>query len=213
MRESGTSVPHETSDQILAELVRRTDGFQPWRRFFHASSGVLLAAVLHWRVFPDPVPAWALGGLLAVLGTLDWVRLRRPEVNALFFRSFPSLASPREARRPASSTWYLLGVLLTVLLFPSPVAVPAVLILALADPTASVVGRRFGRVPLGHGSLEGTGVFFAVAFGCTVGLVGPGPALLAAATTTFVEPLPWPLDDNMTIPVVAGAALWTLGLA
>ena len=44
------------------------------------------------------------------------------EINAFFFRMFPSLASPREAVGIASSTWYLVGVFVTYAVFPMRVA-------------------------------------------------------------------------------------------
>ena len=65
-------------------------------------------------------------------------------VNALFFELFPTRAPPREAKRAASSTWYVCGVILAYALFPTRIAVPAIVVLALADPMASIVGRLWG---------------------------------------------------------------------
>lgn len=202
-----------TEEERLTELVRRTEGLQPWRRVLHALSGVALAeAVVLLPPGRGPV-LLVLGGALLVLAAGDLARLARPRLNALFFRAFPSLASPREARRPASSTWYVLGVFLALALFSRERAVAGILVLALADPTASLVGRRWGRTRLGHGSVEGSLALFAVAFAVLVPLVGPVQALVAAAVATAVEPIPWALDDNLTLPVTVAATLWILTAA
>jgi len=196
----------------LQRLVARTEGLQPWRRVFHASSGVALG------LGPILLGLDRLGTLVTVatllVGALaiDLVRLRVPTLNRLFFRTFSALASPREAGGLASSTWYLLGVLLTYALFPSR-AVPAVLVVGLADPAASIIGRRWGRVRLGKGTLEGAVAFMLVAsIVLAVTVEGGLRPLLVALVVTVVELLPLPLDDNLTVPLaVAGTlALWAL---
>lgn len=187
-------------------------GLQPWRRLFHAGSGLILATLpVAWGLSR----AWSvalLSGLFVVLLAADVVRLRTPRLNALFFSLFPSLASPREVARMASSTWYVLGVLCVYALFPWHVAVPAILVLALADPAASALGRIAGRRRVGKGTLEGGLVFLLVSVGILVPDVGWAPGVVVAVGVTLVELLPSRLDDNLTIPLAAAAFLWMVGL-
>ena len=194
-----------------APLEVRLRGVQPWRRAFHAGNAVVVA-------FLPPLLGlgrWVVVGLLAVLFlglfAFDWFRLRRADLNALFFRMFPSLASDRERTGIASSTWYALGMMLVYALFPARVVVPAILTLGLADPAASTVGRIWGRRRLGKGTVLGTAVFAAVAFAVMATAVGPPAALVAALATAAVEVLRTPLDDNLTVPVTAALALWLVG--
>jgi acyl phosphate:glycerol-3-phosphate acyltransferase len=190
--------------------VARTEGRQPWRRVFHAVAGLLIVAALA-ILNPSWIEAVAvLGGLTAIALALDVLRLRSRRVNRLFFRGLQPFASPREAAGIASSTWFVIGCLLTVALFPRDIAVAAILVLALADSTASYVGRRWGRRPLGTGTVEGSLVFLTIALAVLVPLVGLVAALAAALAATVAERLPWPLDDNLTVPLVTGAVLWTL---
>jgi len=207
---SGNPAPPE-EDRELAHLVAATRGIQPWRRVFHAATGVVTALVLHFLL---PERGWALlalGGLLAVLLLLDGVRLRYPPANRAFFRLFRGLASPREERSVASSTWYMVGILIAVALFPMTLVIPGVLVLAVADPAASVLGRAWGRRRLGTGSVEGTAVFVVVAFLVLLPFTGPGIALGAAVVAAAVEILPTGLDDNLTIPLATACALALLG--
>jgi dolichol kinase len=198
-----------TTEQELSVLVARTEGLQPWRRVFHALNGLALAflpvGLGLTRAAVVPVLALAFGAL----ATLDLVRLRSPELNTAFFRAFRSLASPREAAGFASSTWYALGGLLSWALFPAADAVAAMLVLGLADPAASVVGRRMKGRRFGKGSVPGALTFFAVASGVLLFFASLPVALTVAALTALVEVIPWKLDDNLTVPL-AVAVLVTL---
>ena len=195
----------------LDHLVERTTGLQPWRRLFHMTGGVAVSVILLRGYVPEGLALVILGVVLALMLGLDLVRLRHSDANRLFFLVFRRLASPREAQGLASSTWYVTGMLLTLALFPLEIAVAAILVLAVADPCASYLGRRFGKRSLGSGTVEGTLVFLAVAF-LILALfeelpVAAGVALLASV----VEPIPWRLDDNLTVPITVGVGLLIAG--
>jgi dolichol kinase len=195
----------------LAPLVARTIGLQPWRRVFHAGNGLILAYLPgQIGLTGDPLVA-VLAGVFAALLALDVARLRSTRLNALFFSVFPALASPREAVGAASSTWYAGGVLLLYALFPVAFVVPAVLVLAFADPAAAVVGRRWGRSRLGKGTWVGTATFAATAFVILAAFFAPPIALAIALLTAAAEAVPWQIDDNLTVPLAAASALWLIG--
>ncbi len=195
----------------LDELVEATEGAQPWRRLFHAAVGVLLAGLLWW-VQPTPLAvASSLGVLAAILLALDLARLTFPSLNLVFFRTFRALASPREARGVASSTWYLVGTAICGISFPLDLVIPAILVLALADPAASYLGRRWGKRSLGTGSVEGTAVFVLISGAVLLPFVPTHSAILAAITAGLVETVPWKLDDNLVIPLAVAMVLWISG--
>lgn len=193
-------------------MVRATEGLQPWRRVFHAASGLALAW-LPWALgfrLRELLVLLAAGFALLVLA--DLARLRCPSLNRLVFRLLRPFITPPEAERFASSTWYALGVLLTYLLFPLAVAIPSILVLALADPAASVVGQTVGRFRVGKGTLAGAAAFFAVAALVLLTTVWSGAgmarvAVVTAAVVTGVELLPLGVDDNLTVPVATASAL------
>lgn len=204
--------PPAHSDPVLAHLVEQTEGLQPWRRVFHAVNGIVTAMVLAWVLPTRTLAALGLSILLTALLVLDVARLRSPGLNRIFFRVFRPFASPREERRVASSTWYVAGILLAVLLFPIPAVIPGVLVLALADPAAGVVGRRWGRHRLGTGSVEGSLTFAVVAFLVLWIPAGATAAVVAAVAAAAVEVLPLGLDDNLTVPLVVAGVLALLGV-
>jgi dolichol kinase len=194
----------------LDTLVEGTRGPQPWRRIFHALNGVLIVLAMEVLPVPTSLALVLLGASVVGLVAVDLIRLRSPRLNELFFTAFRPLVSPREAHAIASSTWYASGMFLTLGLFPRDAAISAILVLSLADPAASWAGRRWGRIPFRGGSLEGTLVFAAVAFA----VLAPRHALLVAAAAAIVAALAerfgWPLDDNVSVPLAAGAALTLL---
>ncbi|MBI4346150.1 MAG: hypothetical protein HY553_04805 [Elusimicrobia bacterium] len=92
-----------------------------------------------------------------------------------------------------------------------------VLILALADPVAAVVGNRFGKLRYptleGTKSFEGSGAFFAVAFCSAFAMLAafsetslPVAASISAAlglAATLVECVTWRGIDNLTVPIAS----------
>lgn len=195
-----------STNPTLDELVERTRGLQPWRKLFHAVNGLSVAAAIVFLDIPSETARWILGPIALGLLVLDALRLLHPPSNALFFRAFRLLASPREARGLASSTWYALGIALAVLLFPLEHAVTGILVLGLADPSASYVGQRWGRRPFLGGSVAGTVVFLAVAAAVLLSRHPWGVAAVSVLAVTLAERKSWPLDDNFAIPLVSAAA-------
>lgn len=202
----------ETAPLSLEQLVESTRGAQPWRKVFHGLNGVLVAAVLAFGLVPTDTAVTILVAVLGGLVVLDLIRLGNREANLLFFRVFGPLASPREAKGMASSTWYALGILTALTLFPTPEAISGILVLGLADPTAGYVGRRWGGRPFLGGTTVGTLVFVTVAL-LVLAMRHPWPAALAAALfAALAERLSWPLDDNFTVPLVCAGTLAAAGL-
>jgi dolichol kinase len=194
----------------LDPLVQATRGLQPWRRVFHMASGLAMALV-----------PWALGWstartvgvlviLLVVAVGLDVVRLRVTRVNQWFFRLLRPLASAREASGMASSTWYLIGGILSYLLFSPVHAMLSILVLAVADPAAAVVGQRLGGRRVGTGSVSGTVTFFVVATVILYGGTGRIGVVLVAAAVALLETVPGLGDDNLVIPLSTGILLSAL---
>jgi dolichol kinase len=90
-------------------------------------------------------------------------------------------------------------------------AVPGILVLALADPAAGTLGRLYGERRLGQGTWVGSAAFLAVAFAVLAFHLGPAAGLAAALIVAMVEVVPWRLDDNLTVPVAAAFAAWLVG--
>ncbi len=195
--------PHR--EDSLRDLVARTSGLQSARRILHAMTGTLIFLAITLLELSTSLTIPALSVIFFVLLAFDTIRLRVPRVNVLFFRFFQILVSPRESQNIASSTWYILGALIAIALFPISAALSGILVLAWADPTASYLGRRWGRRAFLGGTLEGTTAFLVVAVLILSVRHPPSIAIPSACLITLVERSAWPLDDNLILaPACAG---------
>jgi dolichol kinase len=126
---------------------------------------------------------------------------------------YGSVLREEEKARLMGSTYYLFSALLTILFFPRTIAIVSLLILILSDTCAALVGKGIGKIRIFRKSLEGTTAFFF----CSLVIVLAYPqvdrlsGILGALGATVIEVLPVPLDDNLTIPFVAGAIMFFCG--
>ena len=135
--------------------------------------------------------------------------------NTLFGWLLRKHESDRGRKRLNGATYVLISATLCVLFFPKPVMITAFSVLVLGDLTAALIGRRFGRHKLFNKSWEGTIAFFLVGFAAVSlnpyalqGARGVALGAFAVAVGAFVEALPWPIDDNFSVPISVGMVLW-----
>jgi len=202
--------PHR--EDSLKDLVARTSGLQSARRILHAMTGTLIFFAVTQLELSKSLTVTGLSVLFLILLASDLARLRVPHLNILFFRFFQILVSPRESQNIASSTWYILGALITIMLFPLSAALSGILVLAWADPTASYLGRRWGRRAFLGGTLEGTTAFLVVAVLILSVRHPPAIAIPSACLITLVERSAWPLDDNLILAPACAGSLTLLDL-
>jgi dolichol kinase len=146
--------------------------------------------------------------------TVDLLRHFHSGLASLFRKYFFGRVL-REEEKPTlmGSTYFLFSTILTVLLFPKSIAIASLFILILADTAAALVGRGIGRISIFGKTLEGSLAFFF----SSLLIVWIYPNLnrfsggLAALGATVIEILPIKVNDNLTIPLVAGAIMFFLG--
>ncbi|HXZ90914.1 MAG TPA: SEC59/DGK1/VTE5 family protein [Candidatus Dormibacteraeota bacterium] len=106
--------------------------------------------------------------------------------------------------RPA---YFAIGIILSLVLYPSAIAYASICILAVGDSVAAIVGERFGhRRIVRRKTVEGFAAGLTAAFLLASFLVSPFIALLGAVGAMIMELLDVP-DDNLTMPIVAGALM------
>src|SRR5688572_1039817 len=86
------------------------------RKVFHHLS--LLYMGIYW-VTPRWFSLTFFGVLLIVLAAIEFIRLRRPEVNAWFLSKFGGIHRESEVMSPSGIFWTLFGCWLTILVFTS----------------------------------------------------------------------------------------------
>jgi len=124
------------------------------------------------------------------------------------------LSRPEERTSVIIRPAYLaIGIILTLILFPSTIAYSSIWIGAIGDPVAAIIGRRIGRKRIiRRKTVEGFVAGLAASFLAASLLLSPFIALIGAGGAMFMELLDVP-DDNLTMPVVAGALMTIATLA
>ena len=168
---------------------------------------------------------WLLVPLAVFAVICDTARLRVRWMHRFINWLFAPIMRPEE--QPPfggpivlnGATWMCVSAALAALLFPEPIAASALAMLMVGDGAAAVIGRRFGRTryPFSEKSLEGSVAFFvtgllaALPFGLIPEPGVSAPVLAVGAfMAAFVEALPIPINDNVRVPVVAGATMLLL---
>jgi dolichol kinase len=112
--------------------------------------------------------------------------------------------------RPA---YLAIGIILALILYPRAIAYASICIGAVGDPVAAIVGERFGhRRIVRRKTVEGFAAGLTAAFLLASFLVSPFIALPGAVGAMVMELLDVP-DDNLTMPIVAGALMAVTTLA
>jgi dolichol kinase len=106
--------------------------------------------------------------------------------------------------RPA---YFAIGIILALVLYPSAIAYASICIAAIGDSVAAIVGERFGhRRIVRRKTIVGFAAGLTAAFLLASLFVSPFIALLGAVGAMIMELLDVP-DDNLTMPIVAGALM------
>lgn len=140
---------------------------------------------------------------------IDVLRIHERRVRTFFRQFFGEMIREHERLSLLGSTYLLLAALLSIELFPQPIAATAIGFTVLGDAFGALVGRAWGRHKVFNKSLEGgLGCLVAcllwVAFVTQVGGVPVHVAVAGAIVATVVEMLPIPLDDNLGITLASG---------
>ena len=187
-----------------------------WRRFFHftAGSSIPLASIF----LPQVAMVWSLAALVAGGLGLDLARIRIDRLNRVFLRWMAPLLKDNEDRGVTGATYMAVASLTVFLLFDRPVAVAALLFLSMGDPVAALVGSRMPGPRILGKSPGGTGAFIAISWAIVEVMVGAGSVdhrweLMAGAVAAgLTELAPLPVDDNLTVPIVAAGVMYILGV-
>lgn len=112
--------------------------------------------------------------------------------------------------RPA---YFAIGIILALVLYPSAIAYASVCIGVIGDAVAAIVGRRFGHQRIvKRKTVEGFVAGLVAAFLLASFFVSPLIALLGAVGAMIMELIDVP-DDNLTMPIIAGALMTLATLA
>ncbi|HED05242.1 MAG TPA: dolichol kinase [Ignavibacteria bacterium] len=191
------------------------------RKLIHLCS--LLIPITYY--FIPKTPTIIILSILTVFAvSLDLARYFSPFVGNIFYKLFGFLLRKHEIDQKKKNlngaTYVFISALLCVIFFPKVFVVTGFSILIISDSLAALIGRKWGKHKFLSKSLEGTLAFFFSA--SIVVLVTPKIeglfleyliGIVAAAIGAIVENISFGYaDDNLTIPISIGLAMWAMYL-
>jgi diacylglycerol kinase (CTP) len=189
------------------------------RKTWHCGMGVFMA-LFYGVGFPKAVCVSILIIALAFFLTAEYARLRFPKLNAYAIKAMGPVMRKHEIDKMSGTPFYIGSVLLAIVIFPKSIAILSILFLAIGDPMSSIFGLTWGhksyRFANGKsliGTAAGMGVCSLITFlylmftGVTL-FPSLCIALAAGLAGGGAEMIPLEIDDNFSIPLVSGLALW-----
>ncbi|HMK94192.1 MAG TPA: HAD-IB family phosphatase [Candidatus Limnocylindrales bacterium] len=205
----------------LSGIIPIIDG-KPNRRSFPSANDLTREGIHSCGIFM-PIIAGLIG--IPVVGALIFIIVLTYTVSELLRLEGKSLTLISSITRHAASQselhgfaaaplYFAGGILFTLLVFPHPASYAAIAMFCLGDSAASLFGGRistslpFNKAKTWEGSLAG--LLFAFLGGLLFLPSKPLLAFAGAAIAMTVEVLPLPVNDNVLVPIITGAALTLL---
>ncbi|MBR9701224.1 hypothetical protein GOV11_05155 [Candidatus Woesearchaeota archaeon] len=188
-------------------------GMEIVRKLIHVTAGILIVLFVEKGILTEEI----LGLIIFIFGLVVLLNYKYEQELLTHVLSI----NRADARIPGLDVLsFFLGAWLVLIIFPNPLAFAAIMILAFADPAAHLLGTGFGGTDV---SLSQRQIWSAAATATLIGALAAWvyvdfwPALIASAVAMFIEAGEFKIrshhiDDNLTIPLVAGAVLWLITL-
>jgi len=187
----------------VSGVAERLEG-EVGRRLVHVSGAgfplLYLLGLDWWRL------QLLLVGGVPIVAVMELVRLR----YGLDWWVYEHLTRPYEESTVAGYALYIASMALVAVAFDPGVAVPAMLMLAVADPVGGVLA---GTDPIPIKRPRAIAGAFLVCLVVGLPFLPPAAAVAAAAGASladgiFLQVRGTVIDDNLSIPIVAAVAAW-----
>ncbi len=189
------------------------------RKLFHVFVGSSVLSIIYYLDWDKNTASIILGVATAFMLLFEIIRVKITKINELFIRTFKAFVRQEEKHKMLTVSYYFLGMFLTFLFFKRDIAILSILYLTFADPSAALIGKAFGKVKLiPNKTLEGSLSFGLV---CLIinSLYAPytHTDILTSNYIFYLAPVAGMLaefivvlDDNLSIPIIAGGLLTLL---
>lgn len=176
------------------------------RKFLHLAGALLPLAYLVAPAARDGLVVFTLGFSILCLG-FDALRFSWPNINGWFVKRYGYGLKEEEKKGITGSGLFFFSSAMALILFPRPVTIASLFFLTIGDLAAALADRRW---QVGRGKhICGALACFGVSWLLGLMLLSPWVAGMGAAVACLAEFLSGParLDDNLTIPLLAGGVM------
>lgn len=180
------------------------------RKLIHFGSGIIPILVIFFEK-ETVLPILVIFTILFI--SVDFLKSKINWMFKLYKYFFQSISRKNELYKLTGASWFLLGDVIVLIIFPENIAIFSMLLLSVSDTFAAIFGKIFGNTKLFLKSLEGTFAFFLS--GLIISMffqdLPLSIRLITVLTATIVEIYSTKINDNLTIPIVS-AFVCTLGI-
>ena len=166
---------------------------------------------------------FALGSI-----TIDIIRLKKLPLHGFLNRLIGPMLREHEDSDFTGSSYMFAASVLSIILFDKSVAIAAISFIILGDIAAALIGRRYGKLKINWGLVRSDaetgqnkskkktfeGSLACLSMCLLVALIVPELPLwigvVGAFVATVVEAMPFPIDDNFSVPLISGLVMHVL---
>ncbi len=177
------------------------------REAIHASGFLVPFIALYLGIY---LVAFLLSLITLLYTASELARVERKSIPPVSIITLKAATFTERYEFATAPIFFALGIVLSLLLFPTPINYASIAIVSLGDSIASIVGKYFGKtsIPFNKGkNLEGSSAGFLFAFLGATFFLNPMLAFVGAFIGMLVESLPLPINDNLSIPLATGVLL------
>ena len=185
------------------------------RKAIHLSNAII--PLSYYYFFPDKIDMIiVLASFLIFCFFIEIYRKNNLRLSTFFSNWFEFMMRDREKKGELTgATWVFVGALFTILLVPDPFNIISLLFLSFGDTFAAIIGTKFPYIKLGRKTLSGSiaGFLACIAIGLVIDIaITYEIIILGAFMAMFIEALPMPVNDNVSIPVFSGLSMYYFSL-
>lgn len=190
-------------------FIPNINSFFLQRKIWHLAGTSIIPTAYYLETVPRGWAVIIVALVTVVFVTLDTIRVRVRRYNEAFNARLKGFLRKDERTCLVSSSYVLMAATGSMILFRPDVACAAMFYSAIGDPAACVIGKGYGRLRLGNGkSWEGAAAMFAACSVFSAAVFGLSMVWLAGAfAATVIELYTGPVDDNLSVPLGAGAVM------
>ncbi len=139
--------------------------------------------------------------------SVEILRKKFSAINKPIVNNLSNILNLNETHKISSATFFLIGVLFCIILYPKKIAICSIAYLTFGDSVSSLISMCIGKIKINHKNISGLITTLIVNFLITLLFFSFAIAVLISILTVLIDLFSDKqkhLDDNLTIPIISG---------